>query len=198
MEIVERSRELARELDALDVSVFFNDSWVEYADRQNYLLEADAGVSTHFAHVETTFSFRTRILDYLWAGLPMVVTDGDHFAELVSEHELGVVVPAGDQLALSAALEKVLFDEEFASRVRQNVARIREQYLWERTLAPLVEFVREPRHAGDRTTTLPKRASTRRRRRSGLGYDLRQTLHYLRHGGPRVVAEKISRRLRRS
>ena len=47
--------------------MFFNEDWVAYDDRQNYLLEADVGVSTHLDHVETEFSFRTRILDYLWA-----------------------------------------------------------------------------------------------------------------------------------
>ena len=83
------SRALAGELGVLDRHVFFNESWVEYDERQNYLLEADAGVSTHFSHVETTFSFRTRILDYLWAELPMVVTEGDHFAELVEREKLG-------------------------------------------------------------------------------------------------------------
>jgi hypothetical protein len=36
-------------------------------------------VSTHYEHVETTFAFRTRILDYLWAGLPVVATGGDAF-----------------------------------------------------------------------------------------------------------------------
>ncbi len=55
---------------ALGTSVFFNPDWVAYEDRGDYLLEADAGVSTHFAHIETEFAFRTRILDYLWAGLP--------------------------------------------------------------------------------------------------------------------------------
>ncbi|MFT4285232.1 MAG: glycosyltransferase [Protaetiibacter sp.] len=198
MEIVERSRRLARELDVLDRAVFFNDSWVEFSERQNYLLEADAGVSTHFSHVETTFSFRTRILDYLWAGLPMVVTEGDHFAELVEARELGIVVPAGDVDALSSALERVLFDDEFAARARENVAATRDEYLWERTLAPLVDFVREPRHAGDRASTLPKRSAPPRRRRSGLAHDLRRAAHYLRNGGPRVVAEKVARRLRRS
>ena len=44
-----------------------------------YLTEADAGVSTHHEHIETTYSFRTRILDYLWASLPIVATDlGTH------------------------------------------------------------------------------------------------------------------------
>ena len=55
-------------------------SWVAYDERQNYLLEADIGVSSHLDHVETAFSFRTRMLDYLWAGLPMVTTQGDTLA----------------------------------------------------------------------------------------------------------------------
>ena len=32
----------------------------------------------HVDHVETAFSFRTRVLDYLWAGLPTVTTAGRH------------------------------------------------------------------------------------------------------------------------
>ncbi len=52
--------------------MFFNDGWVEYAQRQNFLLEATLGVTTHFDSAETRFSFRTRALDYLWAALPVV------------------------------------------------------------------------------------------------------------------------------
>jgi glycosyltransferase involved in cell wall biosynthesis len=103
---------------------------VQYADRQNYLLEADAGVSTHMSQVETTFSFRTRILDYLWAGLPMVVTEGDSFADLVREEGLGVVVPAQDVAALESAIERVLFDAEFARVARANVARVCQEFYW--------------------------------------------------------------------
>ena len=47
------TRALADELGLTGTHVFFNEGWVEYADRQNYLLEADIGVSTHFDHVET-------------------------------------------------------------------------------------------------------------------------------------------------
>ena len=68
---------LAEELGLVGTNVFFNEDWVEYDDRQNYLLEADIGVSTHLDHVETEFSFRTRLLDYLWASLPIVATSGD-------------------------------------------------------------------------------------------------------------------------
>lgn len=197
MEIVATSRALAAELGILGTSVFFNDSWVEYSDRQNYLTEADAGVSTHFAHVETTFSFRTRILDYLWAGLPMVVTEGDHFAEVIAREGLGIAVRERDPEALADGLERVLFDEEFAAECRQNVKRVSRDYVWERALAPLVEFMRSPVRAGDRV--LLRGARPRRRVvRSGIRHDIALVVRHLRTSGPRVVARKIFGRLRRS
>ena len=65
-----QTHRLAQTLGLTGEQVFFHETWVPYADRQNWLLDADAGVTTHFEHVETTFAFRTRLLDYLWAGLP--------------------------------------------------------------------------------------------------------------------------------
>jgi hypothetical protein len=204
MGIVAESRALARDLGVLDTAVFFNASWVDYAERHNYLREADAGVSTHFAHVETTFSFRTRILDYLWAELPMVVTEGDHFAELVATEHLGVVVPANDVVALAHALEKVLFDEAFISATRANIRRVRADYEWQRVLQPLVNFVANPRHAPDlveRGVVMAGSSSPRRplvrRRKHGLRHDAGLVVHYLRIGGPRVVLKKVQSRLKR-
>lgn len=202
MAIVAESRALADELGALDRSVFFNPSWVDYNDRQNFLTEADAGVSTHFSHIETTFSFRTRILDYLWAGLPMVVTEGDHFAELIAAERLGVVVKAEDVGALSAALERVLFDETFIAEARENIARVRARYFWEEALSPLVDFVANAHHAGDNRHFLAasQPAAVRPRQRtkaSGLRHDLGLISHYLKNGGPRVVLRRVRSRLRR-
>lgn len=202
MEVVREARALSQDLGVLDSHVFFNDSWVEYRDRQNYLLEADAGVSTHFVHLETTFSFRTRILDYLWAGLPMVVTEGDSFAELVATEGLGVVVPERDSQALADAIERVLFDEDFARQARENIARVRERFTWEATLAPLVDFMADPRRAADAQRSLVRRggADSSPPRRSGRHYGVRHDLglvaHHLRHGGLRVVARKVLTRLR--
>ena len=149
MEIVETSRTLAAELGVLGRKVIFNDSWVEFADRQNYLLEADIGVSTHHEHIETTFSFRTRILDYLWADLPMVVTEGDHFGDLVKRNQLGVAVKAGDVSGLAQALEQAVYDESFREKARNNIAKVREEYFWSRALRPLLAFVADAHHAAD-------------------------------------------------
>ena len=203
MEIVGESRALASELGVLDTAVFFNSSWVDYSDRQNYLTEADAGVSTHHSHIETTFSFRTRILDYLWAELPMVVTAGDHFAELIEAEKLGIVVDAGDVDQLAAALERILFDDKFIAASKRNIRRVRGRYFWEEALAPLVAFVADPHHSGDNGQFAhgAVRARVRSRQRvrvSGLRHDIGLAIYHLRNSGPRTVLRKVSSRLRRA
>ena len=85
MRMVAAARSLSDELGLTDRHVFFNEGWVPYDTRQNFLLDADVGVSTHFDHVEAEFSYRTRVLDYLWAGLPVVMTRGPTVLRLRAE-----------------------------------------------------------------------------------------------------------------
>ncbi|MGH3537438.1 MAG: glycosyltransferase [Pseudonocardiaceae bacterium] len=193
-----QTRRLAQTLGLTGKQVFFNETWVPYADRQNWLLDADAGVTTHFEHVETTFAFRTRVLDYLWAGLPIVTTDGDAFAELVAAEQLGMVVPAQDPTALAAALQRVLYDEDFAAGCRDRIAAVAQRFTWETVLAPLVEFCRHPRPAPDRLRGTPLTAPDPRTRVTGaLRRDAALALSYLAAGGPNEVARRAAGRLRR-
>ncbi|MGN7799189.1 glycosyltransferase [Leifsonia sp. 22587] len=202
MEIVATSRALAEQLGVLGKNVFFNESWVTFDERQNFLLDADLGVSTHFQHVETTFSFRTRILDYLWAGLPIVTTEGDSFGDLVAAERLGASVPERDQAALVTALETYLYDPAQLSEARANVARVREDFRWSRTLAPLVKFCADPVHAADKKAPSGKRdrqqkQSVKRIPSTGLRRDIERTMYYLREGGPTAVVERFRARAAR-
>ncbi|NIH82452.1 glycosyltransferase [Amycolatopsis viridis] len=198
MDIGARTIRLADRLGLTDKHVYFNEQWVPFADRQNWLLDANCGVTTHFEHVETTFAFRTRVLDYLWAGLPIVTTDGDAFADLVRDEELGVVVPAEDVDALADALERVLYDEEFAAGCRARIEVVAQRYAWPTALAPLVEFCRDPRPAADRlvgaadlTVSAPVRGAEAVRR------DLALVKEYLADGGPKELARRVAGRVRK-
>ena len=71
---------------------------------QAYLLEADLGVCAHHDHLEARFSFRTRVLDHLWAGLPSVVSSGDAIGELVERRGLGRAVAPGRRRRLRLSL----------------------------------------------------------------------------------------------
>ncbi|MGH2583822.1 MAG: glycosyltransferase family 4 protein, partial [Dehalococcoidia bacterium] len=136
---------LARDLGLLGTHVIFNDGWLPYDDSGRAMLEADIGVSTYFENLETHFSYRTRLIDFLWAGTPVVCTRGDVIAEMVESHGLGIAVPERDEDALTNALARLLDDAAFRDRCRANLAALRKELSWEETLAPLVEFCRNPR-----------------------------------------------------
>jgi glycosyltransferase involved in cell wall biosynthesis len=197
MKVAWRARQLSNELGLTGKHVFFNDGWVDYADRQNYLLDADVGVSTHYEHVETTFSFRTRILDYLWAGLPVVATGGDTFARLISAEGLGVIVPELDVEGLADALARALYDEDFAAECRLNVARFRADFQWRRTLAPLVEFCAHPTRAADAGEDVQRFVRRPVVPAGVIGREALRASTLLRQGGLRLLAARIVSRARR-
>ncbi len=140
MRAATEARLLARELGLEGVHVFFNDGWIPYDRRQDFLLDADVGVSTHLDHVETQLSFRTRVLDYLWVGAPVVCTSGDTLAEMVVERGMGATAAPGDVEGLVEALHGLLSSPEALERSRRNVAAAAEGLRWSRVLEPLVEL----------------------------------------------------------
>jgi hypothetical protein len=138
----EEARALAAELGVLNRAVFFNDGWVPYERRAEWLLEASCAVSTHREHVETRLAFRTRLLDCFWAGLPVVCTGGDELGERVERDELGVTVEEGDADAVAAGLRGVL--ERGQDAYDEALRLTAEKYAWPAVAEPLVRFVTSP------------------------------------------------------
>ncbi len=145
MPMYARTLALADELGLAGTHVFFGD-WVPYEDWPAVLLEADVGLSLHPDTVEARLAFRSRVLDYVWAGLPMVLTRGDATADLVSGHGLGALVGYGDDAAAAEAIAGLL--DEPLPEIRFDAAR--QALTWERAAGPLVAFCREPHHAPDK------------------------------------------------
>lgn len=151
MQMPIRTRERAAALGLLDRHVFFYTDWVPYTRRGDFLAEADIAVSFHRNHLETAYAaIRSRFLDHLWAGLPSVVSDGDAVADLVKRHDLGNVVAPGDVAGLAAALTDLLENAERRAACAQRARDLATHYTWERVVAPLAAFCRQPRRAPDR------------------------------------------------
>ena len=137
---------MARELP---VKVELQQGWSSKDERLDYLQRAFIGVSLHGAGIEPALSWRFRVLDYLWAGLPIIITAGCPFAALVQEYGAGVVVPPGDVKACASAIEKMVDDEDFLKECRQGVEKLRQHLDWQKTLKPLLHFCQEPHKAPD-------------------------------------------------
>ncbi|MCU1670205.1 MAG: glycosyl transferase family 2, partial [Blastococcus sp.] len=200
MRMAVEAQRLAEELELLGETVIFNHDWVPYEDRQNFLLESDVGVSTHLDHIETAFSFRTRILDYIWAALPVICTQGDSLAAVVEEHDLGRTVRPGDVEGLADALVELLSDDRLTARYRSNLARIVPEYRWSSVLEPLLAFCRAPQRAADQYSSDRLSAdgvAVVPPAWKGVRGDLGLIGEYLREGGPGLLAQKVGARVGR-
>jgi glycosyltransferase involved in cell wall biosynthesis len=123
--------------------VHFNRGWVPYEEREAYLLESDIGVCAHHEHLEARFSFRTRVLDHFWAGLPSVVSSGDAIGDLVDRRGLGYAVAPGDVEGFALACAALLDDADAYGRVERRVQELAPTLRWSEVARPLVRFCRE-------------------------------------------------------
>ncbi|MFW6116370.1 MAG: glycosyltransferase family 4 protein [bacterium] len=143
----EAARELAREEGLLDKAVSFG-QWVPYDDWPNVLLESDVALALHYDTLEARLAFRSRMLDYIWAGLPIVATRGDATSDLVERHKLGTVVDYEDADAVAEAILRLL--EIAPGALSEQFAEARLALTWEQAAQPLIEFYRHPRLAPDK------------------------------------------------
>jgi predicted O-methyltransferase YrrM len=144
---VEAARQLVNEL-GLTAQVIFLEGWMPYSNWQEVLLESDVALALHHSDaLETRLSFRTRVLDYIWAGIPIVITHGDSFSELISKQQLGVVVEQGDAHAVAEAIIQLLMQP--CTNFEGAFHKTRDMFVWEKVAEPLIQYCREPYFAAD-------------------------------------------------
>jgi glycosyltransferase involved in cell wall biosynthesis len=187
----ERAAGLARRAGLEGERVHFNPGWVPYDERGAWLLDADLGVTAHRDHLEARFSFRTRVLDYLWAGLPVVGTAGDALADLVEREGLGRTVAPGDAEGFAAACRDLLDDATAYAAARDRTRAVAPRLRWEVAARPLVEWCSRHRE-------LPARRPAGRALRRALRDQYLRTLPTtIDERGLRAAAAQVARRIRR-
>lgn len=140
----------AERLNLKDKVVFFTE-WRPYAERANWYLESDIAVCTYKSTIETLLSHRTRVVDLLWGGLPVITSDGDELSSLLEVHGCGQSVSVGDQKGLATAIVRLLKDKEERQRMSQNARKlVKERFTWAKVLEPVNEFCKNPELAADR------------------------------------------------
>ena len=118
--------------------------WFPYDARGAVYLEATAAILTHRPGLETDLSLRTRGLDFLWAGLPIVSHRGGAMGQLLSDSGAGLLVDPDDAEGLAAALVRILTDPALRAGLSERGRAAAAPYRWERTLAPVLDFAASP------------------------------------------------------
>lgn len=143
MKMAEAVVHRAKQLGLYDTSIIFGD-WAPYELRESFLLEADIAISAAKDLAETRLAFRSRVLDYLWAGLPVITTSGDVLSDLVQQHSLGIVVPPGNINALAAAMLRLLQEPSLRADAAARSVPITDSLRWSNCVEPLRKVALEP------------------------------------------------------
>ena len=182
--------ELANELGLTDRFVHFNFGWVDYGKRQNFFLEADVGISAHFDNPETRFAFRTRMLDYIWCGLPIVTTQGDVFAESLRANHLGLAVGFEDIDGWYLALKQIKDDYAYRLQCKENVTKFCCNFTWSSIMQRFAQNVERVGVAADRVPV--RKSAARQNIVLRLAAKFR---HAYAEGGYRRIGYLVTRRM---
>lgn len=149
------ARRLADDLGLTGRHVFFVEDRVPYRDMASWYLDAHAGVATYPATLETHFCLGSRLMDFVWAGLPMIVSGDDLQKQLVEDHRLGYVVPPENPEALAAATRRLRGEIATGSFAASSFEAARSRLRWSVVTEPVVDFCRDD---VARTRRRPRRA----------------------------------------
>jgi hypothetical protein len=159
--VLAEAKALAAQLGVLDRTVFFLEEWVPFANRAEYIADADVGLTLHRDAEEASLAARARYMDYLLAGLPCVLGRGDETADAFERGGFATLVPAVDPDAVTKALLDLL-EPDAAVTARRAGRQLADAFRWDQAAAPLLEALREGTAA----------------RQSGSSQQLRRTTAY--------------------
>jgi hypothetical protein len=151
----EKTINLTKKLGILDKNVFFMDKWVPFEERGNFLTEADLGIITSPNIPEANLFLKTRIYDYLWAKLPIILNDSEAFAEIIKKNELGLVAKTGNYLDLAEKILNLKNDKKLYSQIKNNIENFKKQISWNKTLTPLKNYLKNPTALTDKYNQKP-------------------------------------------
>jgi glycosyltransferase involved in cell wall biosynthesis len=119
--------------------------WTPYEARLAYYERFALALLTFPASLETDLSMRTRVYDYLWAGLPVVTSSARGTDEILERYDAGVVVAPNDAQAFAATLAALLHDPARLGVMSSGASRFVADNQWNHVLEPLLRFCANPR-----------------------------------------------------
>ena len=119
--------------------------WVSIEELNKIYSRASIATYTDITSPETLLGARTRVLDWVSRGIPVVCTEGAEISEDIRRHNLGVVVPSGDSESLANAFIALAEDSALAESVKHS------QKKWCETIGssshvfdPLIRWCNDP------------------------------------------------------
>jgi glycosyltransferase involved in cell wall biosynthesis len=92
----------------------------------------------------TVYSLARKFLEYIAAGLPVIISDFPEYRAIVEQYDLGLLIDPERPEQIAAAVDKLAGDESYRHQLSENAARAFELELnWEMESRKLFELYEE-------------------------------------------------------
>jgi glycosyltransferase involved in cell wall biosynthesis len=113
--------------------------------------QADVGVNLDAFHYETLLGTRTRLVEMMHYGLPVITTLGCELSYIVENHGLGLTFPIGDAKTFAGHILSIAKDKNLKQKfATQAESYVNNQLSFQTTTQPFQEWVKNPAYAPDR------------------------------------------------
>ncbi|MDQ3249987.1 MAG: glycosyltransferase family 4 protein [Chloroflexota bacterium] len=125
--------------------------WRPWSEMKGYYQDSDVGINIDALHYETIYGTRTRLVEMIAAGLPVVTSTGAELSYLLQEGGAALTFAVGDWQGLGQHLVKLAQNRPLRDRLAQTAySYATNQLSFATTTAALRTWVRAPKHAPDK------------------------------------------------
>lgn len=124
--------------------------WQPWNEIPKYYQESDAGFNIDALHYETLYGTRTRLVEMIAAGLPVITSLGSELSYLLQANEAALAFAVGDWQCLGDQILTLAQDETYRRQMAAKALQYATQDLsFYETTAPLRAWVQNPQKAPD-------------------------------------------------
>lgn len=113
-----------------------------YLDENEYLSilnQSDFGLS--FYHPHSPVAFPTKIIDYIMADLPIIMSGSEEASKVIENNNAGLVIREEKVINVANAMKKFEMNEVYLRELTENIKSLKSLFDSEKQLNNMVEFI---------------------------------------------------------
>lgn len=121
-------------------NIIFQD-WVEFNNRADWYLDSDLVILINKIGSENELAWRTRLVDYTWADLPILTNGGDPLGEELITAGAAERLEDLSAAGLAKSISGLLARPKKLAQIKGNLGTIRKKYYWDKVTKPLYDKI---------------------------------------------------------
>jgi glycosyltransferase involved in cell wall biosynthesis len=130
----------AKEHKLLGKSVHFVD-WVDFEDRINWFKHASVVISLNSPGEENNFSWRTRVMDFVWGELAIVTNGGDPLSEELLLKGAAIRLDRLSDSSITKCLKMLQENTKLLEDTRNHLKKLKHSFYWDNITKPVAEII---------------------------------------------------------